>query len=81
MRQGAAKFYYEEDAKRRAPVVSLKGLLWKADHRPEDLTEAEEAKLGELLEIQLADRSEEAKDPFFIDMKARLAKRLSREAS
>lgn len=53
MRQGAAKFYYEEDAKRRAPVVSLKSLLYKADHRPQDLTEAEEAKLKEMLDAKL----------------------------
>jgi hypothetical protein len=62
-------------------MTSLKSLLYKADHYPEDLTEAEEAKLGELLELQLADRPGVVEDPFFIDMKARLAKRLSREAS
>lgn len=45
--------WYEEKARRRAPVISLQSLLNKANRCPESLTAEEERKLQEMLDRQL----------------------------
>ncbi len=46
--------WYDEKAKRRAPVISLSKLIYKADHQPESLTKEEETKLQEMLDRKLS---------------------------
>lgn len=44
----------ENKAKQKAPVISLSGLLFKADHDPDGLSPEEEKKLMEMLDAQMS---------------------------
>jgi hypothetical protein len=52
MKQGMWKFYDEKKAKKPGPMVTLKGLLAKAETSIESLSREENQKLHEFLEIK-----------------------------